>query len=168
MRSKVFRLSLAPGALCAVALALAATAGASEVTGSLDGEPKRWQVLVEGDESTATFSPIGGAMTRLTVQAHQEGSFGAEGSISIDMHVVDGEVQNASVTWFPEAGLTPQYTVRDTQGIELESLETGERTARVVGRFSGELARLESMTGEPDERDTVSLEVYFDVEALRD
>ncbi|WP_429911322.1 hypothetical protein [Glycocaulis sp.] len=145
------------------------TAFADEVSGSLDGEARQWHVLQGEDGKTVNFSELSPGFHTVTVQAHRNTRYEVEGSVSITFTLMDGEIIDAEAMYFPEARMTPHFTDENAQdGLVLETVNLDGGTARLVGRYEGELAYRASMFREPDESNTVSLVVEFDVTPSRE
>ncbi len=108
-------------ALCTCAMTLAsAQALANEIHGSLDGEEREWHVVTHAEGSTANYHELMPGMLNVTIQGHREEKFATQGTLSIDFMVMQGSPGAASVTYFPENGLTPHYGTETEVPIELE------------------------------------------------
>jgi hypothetical protein len=153
----------------AAALSCLALAGgaahADRVAGSLDGEPREWHVLSGPDGKTAYVSELPGGVQSVTVQAHRQDRFETEGSISLSLHLFNGQVMSAEAIYFPESGMLPHYAAQDAlDGLDIETLDLTAAPPRVAGRFEYDLVYQESMSTDPDTGRTVTLVVEFDVE----
>lgn len=152
-----------------VALATACTAMADDVSGSVDGEARQWHVLQGEDGKTVNFSELSPGLYTVTVQAHRNTRYEVEGSVSVTFTLMNGEIIDGDAMYFPEARMTPHFTDENAQdGLVLETVDLDGGTPRLVGRYEGELAYRASMFREPDETNTVSLVVEFDVTPSRE
>lgn len=160
---------LMTGAMIAVGLGLCAgQVMASEISGTLDGEPHEWHVLTHADGSTAYFSELMPDMINVTVQGHREERYETQGTLSIDFMVMQGAPSEASVTFFHASGLTPHYGTEEEVPIEIEELEIDGETGRVKGRVATSLAYVESMMAGHDHDNVMEIDVTFDVVLMRE
>ncbi len=168
MRPKQLR-HMITGVLIATGLGLSAgQAMASEVRGTLDGEPREWHVVTHSQGSTASYHELMPGMLSVTIQSHREEKFETQGTLSIGFMVMQGQPGNASVTYFHESGMTPHFGTEEDVPIELEVLEFDGETGRVKGRVATSLAYVESMMTEHDHDNVVEIDVTFDVELVRE
>ncbi|MGY6532842.1 hypothetical protein [Glycocaulis sp.] len=155
--------------LGSLALTTTGAALADEVSGSVDGEARQWHVLQGEDGKTVNFSELSPGLYTVTVQAHRNTRYEIEGSVSVTFTLMGGEIIDAEAMYFAEARMTPHFTDENAQdGLVLETADLDGGTPRLVGRYEGELAYRASMFREPDETNTVSLVVEFDVTPSRE
>ena len=136
------------------------------ITGKVGVESGRWNVLRmrvdESIRSTATFSGPTGLLRNFTIQGHRGTSFAIQGSLALDFSLREGALVASGATYFPDAGMYPNYVSHDDSvRIQLEEvIEEGE-SVRVKGAATGVLYRVASMTASPDLEDSLPLEVSF-------
>lgn len=156
--------ALLPGIMLAGGTALA-----DEVSGSVDGEARQWHVLRGEDGKTASYSEVSPGIHTVTVQAHRQNRYEVEGSVSVTFTLMDDEILDAQAIYFPQARMTPNYIDENAQGgLMLEHVDLGGATARLTGRYEGELAYKSSMFSEPDPANTISLVVEFNISPSRE
>ncbi|GHE19945.1 hypothetical protein [Halomonas urumqiensis] len=162
------KMSWQPLVLTAATLAIAVTAQAAGVNGTLDGDAREWHVVTHSEGSTANFSEIAPGMFSITIQAHREPRYALEGTLSIDFMVMNGQPMDASVMYLPESSMMPHYgTEGETANIQFETLEIEGDTARLKGNVETTLLYLASISEGHDPDDTLDVAVEFDVEAIR-
>lgn len=146
----------------------APSAGADQIDGAIDGEARQWHVLTGPDGSTASFTEISPGIFSVSIQGHREDRFAVEGSVGLTFTVMNGDMVGSEAIYFPESGFEPNYTDVDAaDGLELEALSFDGDTARIVGRYQGEMLFKDSLTSEPDVSDAIEVELEFDLEATR-
>lgn len=160
------------GAVLSLTAAIGLNAGISlaadaSLAGAIDGEPKEWVVVERETTSTASFSELSPGLIRVTIEGHQDDLVTTEGSLVITFMVMQGSPRETEVNYFPEASRVPVYTLSESDGLSLDTLDIDGDRARIVGSVEDELPRQESFTDEPDPDDSIQLEVRFDVTARR-
>ena len=159
----LLRSALLVSAFCASPALLA-----DEITGTLDGEPKEWHVVTHSEGSTAYFSELAPGIMDVTIQGHREPRFETQGTLSISFVVMNDVADDATVSYFPERGITPHYATEAEVPIEIELLNIDGATGRAKGRVTTSLAYLASMTEDYDNSNTMEIDVSFDVELQRE
>lgn len=144
-----------------------------EIVGTVGDEPATWYALkmdLGGEtRSTANFSNPVGLMTEFTLQAHPGNSFQIEKSVSVTFSVMNGNLVSGGALYFPEAGMFPHYgDHNDSVTVELETLEMGDGTARIIGRATGTIYRLADYSAEPDMSDSSPIDLSFDLTAYEE
>lgn len=158
------RAALLASAVCAPPALMA-----NEISGTLDGEEHTWQIISEGNETSAYFSELVPGMMNVTIQGHRSDTYETQGTLSISFGVMNGEAMDgASVMYLPEKSLTPHYGTEEDIPFTLESLELGEERGRTVGRVTAELPYLISMAEGYDHSRTMEIDISFDVELQRE
>ena len=152
----------------ALAACDAPSAGAEQIDGAIDGEARQWHVLTGPDGSTASFTEISPGIFSVSIQGHREDRFAVEGSVGLTFTVMNCAVVGSEAIYFPEGGFEPNYTdIEAADGLELDAITFGEDSARITGRYRGELLYKDSLTSEPDGSESIALELDFDLDATR-
>lgn len=146
-----------------LALLLAPLAVANELTGTLNGEQHSWHILEHEQGSTANFSELMPGMYSVSIQGHRQNKYETKGTLTIDFMVIQGKVNTASVTYFPESSLTPHYGTKEEVPIQLDVLELNNENGRASGNVKTTLMYVENLQTEHNPNNTMEIDVSFDV-----
>lgn len=141
---------------------------ADEISGTLDGEPKEWHVVTHSEGSTASFSELVPGMVSVTIQGHREQRYETQGTLNIGFMAMNGAVNSASVSYFPENSIMPHYGTEKEVPIAIELLNIDDDPGRAKGRITTSLAYVASMSDGYDHNNAIDLDVSFDVTLTRE
>ena len=139
---------------------------ANTLEGELDGETRQWHILERGDNSTAYYSSFGAGMQTLTIQGHAEKRYAMQGTLSINLTVMNGNLLgDPEVSYFPESRMFPSYSSEDSSTtLHNFSMQQQGDNFHVSGEVRGNLYRMEGIGQDTNYDDTISINVHFDAE----
>ena len=139
---------------------------AHTLEGELDGETRQWHILERGGNSTAYYSSFGAGMQTLTIQGHAENRYAMQGTLSINLTVMNGNLLgDPEVSYFPESRMFPSYSSEDGSAtLQNFSMKQQGDHIHVSGEVLGNLYRMEGIGQDTNYDDTISINVRFDTE----
>lgn len=139
---------------------------ANTLEGELDGETRQWHILERGGNSTAYYSSFGAGMQTLTIQGHAENRYAMQGTLSINLTVMNGNLLgDPEVSYFPESRMFPSYSSEDGSAtLQNFSMQQQGDHIHVSGEVLGNLYRMEGIGQDTNYDDTISINVHFDAE----
>ncbi len=149
---------------------LAIPTQANTLEGELNGEIRQWHILERGGNSTAYYSSLGAGMQTLTIQGHAENRYAMQGTLSINLTVMNGNLLgDPEVSYFPESRMFPPYSSEDNSvTLQNFSMQQQDNNIHVSGEVHGNLYRMEGIGQATNYDDKVSINVRFDTELKED
>ena len=145
---------------------LAISTQANTLEGELNGEIRQWHILESGGNSTANYSSLGAGMQTLTIQGHAENRYAMQGTLSINLTVMNGNLlDDPEVSYFPESRMFPIYSSEDgSTTLQNFTVQQQGENIHVSGEVHGNLYRMEGIGQATNYDDTMSITVRFDAE----
>lgn len=144
---------------------------ATQIEGSVDGQPQTWIVQQEGRHSSAVFTTPSPGVEHVFIDAYTNERHAREGSLSVEFVVSQEGIRSIVINYFPFPRPHPRFTLREDYGsgeLTIDRFESGANKARVSGSFAGTLFYHQSPRTEPIPHRTRDLEFAFDLELQRE
>ncbi len=151
-------------------LGLSSGVFAQTFNGSVNGEPRTWHVLTQGQQSTVSLSEDGDGVTMVVIQGHAQPSYLIKGTITINAALKNGQLMGEpDVLYFPQTSMASVYSSVAQQPGKF-NIKVDNQTpngAQLVGSYKGNLYRTPGIGQKPDLNDKIEVSVSFDVPALK-
>lgn len=142
------------------------------IEGTIGDNAGPWEAIeiVRGSDviSTATWREVMKGLVDYSIQGHEGARFAVANSVGIDMQLWGQQRMSTDVVWFPESGLSPNYSAVDgsvTVNFDsVEPLEASGDTLRVIGTAQGKIYLHQGPNTPPDMNDSLDVNLRFETE----
>jgi len=148
-------------------LGAASLALADELSGTIDGEKKTWEIVEIPNDSLVSYTEMGPGLQTFSIRGVNEERSPIKGGLTIGFIVINGSPSTPSVTYHHTNRMFPHYGNLQGGQLEIDTLEIEGDTARIVGSIKGQLQYLETMNSGSVEGEDIPVNLNFNVEAMK-